>query len=59
MPRARIEVGHIIVELEANEASISDLSKQAIELARECKDINPNRMSMGFKVDHQPATTST
>lgn len=46
MPTARIDTPGVTVELTANEANITDLGKQAMDMFREATDIN-NRTPTG------------
>lgn len=49
MPKVEIDTPGVSIRLEASEASVGELSKQAIELYREANEVDRRRpMQMGF-----------
>lgn len=54
MPRVKIDTPGVTVELDANEASVHELGKQAMDLFREATEVNKNTSTapaFGFSND--------
>lgn len=54
MPRVKIDSPGVTVELDANEVSVTELGKQAMEMYREASEINksnPTGAATGFSID--------